>query len=77
MESPKQVLSIKVSPILHQRLKKEVGSSKVVVKRILDEQVGKVVREQREFEKKSIADYQRSARSSALKKRKKSLRGSN
>ncbi|CAH1766144.1 699_t:CDS:1, partial [Entrophospora sp. SA101] len=55
---PKQVLSIKVTPSLYQRLKKEVGSGKVsrfienVVNRELDEQVRKTAQTQKEFQQK-------------------------
>ena len=56
MEGPKQVLSIKVSPSLYQRLKKEIGTGKVsrfiekTVSEKLDEQAGKATQEQKEFE---------------------------
>jgi len=65
MEGPKQVLSIKVSPSLYQRLKKEIGTGKVsrfiekTVSEKLDEQAGKATQEQKEFERKLITDYQR------------------
>ncbi|CAJ0761228.1 16478_t:CDS:2 [Entrophospora sp. SA101] len=71
--APKQVLSIKVTPGLYQRLKKEVGSGKVsrfvenVVNRELDEQVRKAAQIQKEFQQKLACGYQAMAKNKKLK----------
>ena len=70
----KATLSITVNLHLYQRLKEEIGSrqiSKFVERAIakeLDEYDWKLEQEQKEFEKKLIAGYKRSARSKSLKK---------
>ena len=70
----KTTLSITVNPHLYQRLKEEIGSRQIssfverAIAKELDEYDWKVEREQKEFEKKLIAGYKRSARSKSLKK---------
>nr|CAG8493130.1 5792_t:CDS:10 [Entrophospora candida] len=70
----KSTLSITVSSHLYQRLKEEIGSRKIsgFVEKAISKELGghdnKLEREQREFEKKLIAGYKRSARSKTLKK---------
>jgi uncharacterized protein YeaC (DUF1315 family) len=77
MESRKQVLSIRVTPSLYQRLKKEVGVGKIskfmgsVAERELDEQANKVMQEKKEFQKQLIVSYKRSARSKTLREEEK------
>lgn len=70
----RQNLTIIVEPSTFQRLKKEVGDRKIsrfVEKAIikeLDDCSGKIEEQQKEFQKKLIAGYKRSAQSKALKK---------
>ncbi|KLL04305.1 MAG: hypothetical protein MRECE_1c121 [Mycoplasmataceae bacterium CE_OT135] len=70
---PKQVLSIKVTSHLYQRLKKEVGSGKVsrfienVVSRELDEQARKAAQTEKEFQQKLSCSYQAMAKNKKLK----------
>ena len=67
-------LSVTINPQLHQRLKEEVGSRKIsgfvekAIAKELGEYDNKLEREQKEFQKKLIAGYKRSAQSKALKK---------
>jgi len=67
-------LSVTINPQIYQRLKEEVGSRKIsefvekAITKELEEYDNKLEREQKEFLKKLIAGYKRSARSKALKK---------
>jgi len=70
----RQTLSVIVSPLVYQRLRKEVGGGKIsrfveeaIVKK-LDDYSGKIEEKQKEFQQKLIAGYKRSAQSKALKK---------
>lgn len=73
MESPKQVLSIKVSSTLYQRLKREIGNGKVsrfienLVSRELDEQARKLAKEQKEFKQRLVRGYQAMNKNKRLK----------
>lgn len=70
----KATLSITINPQIYQRLKEEVGSRKIseFVEIAIVKELGKydwkLEQEQKEFQKKLIAGYKRSARSKALKK---------
>lgn len=71
---PKPTLNISISPHLYRRLKKEIGDRKVsgfvekAIAKELGEYDNRLEREQKEFERKLIADYQRSAHNPTLKK---------
>jgi hypothetical protein len=70
----RQTLSVIVSPLVYQRLRKEVGEGKIsrfveeAIVRKLDDYEENLQKEQQEFQKKLIAGYKRSAQSKALKK---------
>lgn len=76
MESQKirTTLSITINPHLYQRLKEEIGSRKIseFVEKAIAKELGeydwKLEQEQKEFQKRLIAGYKRSARSKSLKK---------
>jgi hypothetical protein len=70
----KQMLSVKIDASIYQQLRSEVGKGnisgfveKAVVKE-LGKHDSKLEREQKEFQRKLIAGYKRSAQSKALKK---------
>jgi hypothetical protein len=73
MEGPKQVLSVKVSPSLFQRLKKEVENGKVskfverAIAKELDKSKENLTTEQKEFQKKLIQGYQAMTKNKKLK----------
>lgn len=70
----KPTLSITIKPHLYKRLKEEIGNNRVslfverAIEKELGEYDGKLEEEKKEFQRKLIADYKRSARSKALKK---------
>ncbi|HLX53731.1 MAG TPA: hypothetical protein VKR58_07310 [Aquella sp.] len=70
----KQTLSIIVNPLTYQRLHQEIGKGKIsrfveeLIIRELSGHANRLEREQKEFQKKLIAGYKRSAQSKALKK---------
>lgn len=75
MENLKQILSIRVSPSLYRRLKREIGEGKIseFVKkatiRELEERIkGIKIQKQKEFQQKLIADYKATARSQRIQK---------
>ena len=73
-QKTRTTLSVTINPHLYQRLKEEIGSRKIsgfvekAIAKELGEYDNKLEREQKEFEKKLIAGYKRSARSKSLKK---------
>jgi len=70
----KQMLSVKIETGIYQQLRNEVGKGNIsnFVEKAVAKELGKhdskLEREQKEFQKKLIAGYKRSARSKALKK---------
>jgi len=67
VSEPKPTLNVSISPHLYKRLKEEIGDRKVssfvekAIAKELGEYDNKLEREQQEFVKKLIADYQRDA----------------
>lgn len=65
IEERKPTLNVSIDPHLYRRLKKEIGDRKVsgFVEKAIAEKLGeydsKLEQEQKEFERKLIADYQR------------------
>jgi hypothetical protein len=70
----RQNLTIIVNPHTYQRLQREIGSGKIsrfveeLIIEGLDNHEKKLTTEQKDFQKKLIAGYKRSARSKSLKK---------
>ena len=70
----KPILSVTLEPHLYKRLKEEIRHREVskFVERAIAKELGeheeKLTTEQKEFEKKLIAGYKRSARSKAIQK---------
>ena len=70
----KQMLSIKIDANVYQQLRSEVGKGNIsgFVEKAVAKELGnyenKLEREQKDFQQRLIADYQRSARSKALQK---------
>ena len=69
----RQTLSIIIKPQTYQRLQQEIGKGKIsrfveeLIVRGLSGHNDELAREQKEFQKKLIADYKRDARSKALR----------
>jgi len=70
----KQMLSVKINANVYQQLRSEVGKGNIsgfvekAVVRELGKQDDKLEREQKEFQKKLIADYKRASSSKNLQK---------
>jgi hypothetical protein len=70
----RQTLSVIVNPHTYQRLQREIGSGKIsrfveeLIIEGLDNHEKKLTTEQKDFQKKLIADYKRDAKNKILRK---------